>query len=78
MSKDQMVHVQSRNIAQLITKTPWQKFHGSIPKWVNLFLRIDDSHCDKIYSFLTANHYFDDGYVAKQPLAWKEYFVKYW
>ena len=31
-----------------------------------------DSHCDRIHSCLTAVHCFDDGYVGKQPVAWKE------
>ena len=38
-----------------------------------LFLRIDDSHCDSIYSPLMAVHCFNDGYMGKQPVAWKEY-----
>ena len=37
------------------------------------FLRIDDSHCIRIHSSLTAVHCFQDGYVRKQPVAWKEY-----
>ena len=27
---------------------------------------------------LTAVLCFDNGYVGKQPVAWKEYFVEYW
>ena len=27
---------------------------------------------------LTAVHCFDDGYVGKQPVAWKEYYAEYW
>ena len=34
--------------------------------------RIDDSH----FSF-TAVHCFGDGFVGKQPVAWKEYFAEY-
>ena len=37
-------------------------------------LRIDDSHCDKIHSSLSAVCCFDNGYVGKHPVAWKEYF----
>ena len=36
---------------------------------------IDNSPCDKIHSFLTAFNCFDDVYVKKQPVAWKEYCV---
>ena len=50
--------------------------------WFNprpkFFPRIDDRHCDRIHSFLTAIGCFDNGYVGKQPVAWKEYCVKYW
>ena len=30
-------------------------------------------HCYRIHSSLTAVHCFDDGYVRRQPMAWKEY-----
>ena len=40
--------------------------------------RIYDSHCDRIHSSLTSAHCFTDGYVGKQPLAWKEYCAEYW
>ena len=40
--------------------------------------RIDDSHCDRIHFYLTAVRCFDNGYVGKQPVAWKEYCVEYW
>ena len=36
------------------------------------------SHCERILSSLTAVHCFDNGYVRKQPVAWKEYCAKYW
>ena len=42
------------------------------------FPRIDDSHCDRIHSPLTAVYCFDNGYVGKQPVAWKEYSAQYW
>ena len=41
-------------------------------------LRIDGSHCDRIHSSLTTVHCFKDGYMGKQPLAWKEYCAEYW
>ena len=42
------------------------------------FPRNDDSHCDRIHSSLTAVHRFDNGYVEKQPVAWREYCAAYW
>ena len=37
------------------------------------FPRIDDSHCDRIHSSLTAVCCFYNGYMGKQPVTWKEY-----
>ena len=37
------------------------------------FPRIDDSH-----SSVTAVHCFNNGYLGKQPVAWKEYCAEYW
>ena len=42
------------------------------------FPGIDDSHYGRIHCSLTAVHCFDDGYVGKQPVAWKEYCGAYW
>ena len=42
------------------------------------FPRIDESHCDRIHSSLTAVRCFYKGYVGKQPVAWKEYFAEHW
>ena len=39
---------------------------------------LDDSHCNRIHSSLIAAHCFDNGYVGKQPVAWKEYCMEYW
>ena len=41
------------------------------------FLRIDDSHCNRIHSSLTAICCFDNGSVRKQPVALKEYLADY-
>ena len=41
------------------------------------FTRIDDSHCDRIHSTLTAVHCFGNGYVGNQPVAWKEYCAEF-
>ena len=46
--------------------------------WPIFFQRIDDSHFDRIHSSLTAVHCFHNGYVGKQPVAWKEYCAEYW
>ena len=45
---------------------------------VAFFPRIDDSHCNRIQASLTTGHSFDNGYVGKQPVAWKEYCMEYW
>ena len=42
------------------------------------FPRIDDSHCDRIHSSLIAVRCIDNGYVGKQPVAWKEFHVEHW
>ena len=42
------------------------------------FPRIDDCHCDRVYSSLTTIHWFDHGYVGKQPVPWKKYCAEYW
>ena len=38
----------------------------------------DDSHCNRIHFSLTTVHCFNNAYVAKQPVAWKEYCAEYW
>ena len=43
-----------------------------------LFPRTNDSLCDRTHAFLKAVHLFDDGYVEKQSVAWKEYCAEYW
>ena len=42
------------------------------------FPRIDDSHCGRIHSSLTAVCCFDNSHVGQQPVAWKEYCAEYW
>ena len=41
------------------------------------FPRIDDSHCDRIHSSLTAVLCFDNSYVGKQSVTRKEYCAEY-
>ena len=48
------------------------------PAWPILFPRIDDSHCNRVLSSLTTVPCFDNGFVGKQPVAWKEYCAEYW
>ena len=61
-------------IAPLVEYRTWkQEVAGLIPGLVNFFLKNDDSHCDRMHSCLSAAHYFEDGYEAKQLLACKEY-----
>ena len=42
-----------------------------------LFPKIDGRHWDRIHSSLTTVHFFDDGYVGKQPVASAEYCVEF-
>ena len=42
------------------------------------FPRINDCHCDRIHSSLTAVHCSDNGLVGKQPMVGKEYCAEYW
>ena len=42
------------------------------------FPTIDESHCSKIRSSLTAVHCPDGSYVEKQQAAWKEYCAECW
>ena len=46
---------------------------GTIPTLAIFRPRIDNSHWDRILTSLTTDHCLDDGYVGKQPVAWKEY-----
>ena len=46
--------------------------------WPIFFPRINDRHCNRIHSSLTAVHCFDHGYVGKQPVACGEYCLEYW
>ena len=47
--------------------------------WPIFFPWTDDSHCNRIHSSLITVHCFNNGYVGKQPVAWKkEYCTKYW
>ena len=40
--------------------------------------KIDDSHCNRIHSSVTAVHCFKNSYVGKHPVAWKEDCLEYW
>ena len=59
-------------------RTREQEVACSIPARPIFFPRIDDSHCYKIHSSLTAVCCFDNCFVGKQPVVWKEYCVEYW
>ena len=56
--------------ADLRTGGPW--FYPRLGPMIN------DSHCDRIHSSLTAVRCFDNSSVGKQPVAWKEYCAEYW
>ena len=55
-------------VQDLRTGGPWFD-SGARPVF---FLRIDDNHCNRIYSTLNIVHCFG-GCLGKQPVAWKEY-----
>ena len=57
--------------------TDWRYLVQSTARPI-FFPRIDDSHCDRIHSSLTTVRCFNNGYVGKQPVAWKEYCGEYW
>ena len=48
------------------------------PARLIFFSGTDDSNCDRIHSSLTAVRCFDNGYVGKQPVVWKEYCAEHW
>ena len=60
-------------VAQSVAhRTKEQGVAGTISCSINFFPRIDDSYCDKIGFFFTADNLFHDGHVGKQLMAWKE------
>ena len=65
-------HSSVDSIADLRTGGLW------FDPWPILFPRIDDSHCDRIHCSLTTVCCFDNGYVGKQPVTWKEYCAEHW
>ena len=65
-------------IAQSVALWTCEQVVGLIPCWPIFLPRIDDSHCDRIHSGLTAGRFFDNVHVGKQPGALKEYFAEYW
>ena len=54
------------------------KVTGLIPAWSIFFPGFDDNHCDRIHVCLTTVPFFEDGYVEKQLVVWKEHFAEYW
>ena len=48
------------------------------PTWPIIFPWIVDSHCNRIHSFLTTVDCFENGYVGKQPVAWRENCEEHW
>ena len=57
----------------VLLRTLEQGVAGLITGMANIIQRTEDSHRDKIHSSLTAVHCFNNSYVGKQPVAWKEY-----
>ena len=57
------------------------RFYGSITPRRCLVCgprRIDDSHCNRIHSSLTAIDCLDNGYVGKQQVTLTDYCAEYW
>ena len=71
---DKSFHSYVGSIQDLRTEGCWLD-PGALPKFFPL---IDDSHYNRIHSYLTAVHCFNNGFVGKQPVVWKDYFAEYW
>ena len=66
-------------VAQLVVlRTGEQEVASRSPPWPIFFPTIDYIHLDRIHSYLTAVCCFDNGYMGKQPVAWKEYCAEHW
>ena len=66
-------------IAQSAAYQTWEKeVSSSIPGSANIFNKYWWCHCDRIHSSLTAVHCFENGYVIKQPVAWRDYCMEHW
>ena len=82
--KSQIVSLTSLSpnpIPQSVVCNTWEQVWRSLVRFLAqpiFLLRIDDGRCDIIYFFLTFVHFFYNGYVGKQPVAWKECCAKNW
>ena len=76
-------------VFQLFTAEPYSSVGSVADLWTGgrwfdpllgpiFFPWIDDNHWDRIYSSLTSFRCFENGYVGKEPVAWKEYCAEYW
>ena len=65
------------SVALQILRTGGRVFDPWLDQY-SFFPRIDANHCDSIHSSVIAVPSFDNGYVEKQPVAWKEYCAEYW
>ena len=66
------------HVAHSVAYITWeQEVAGWIPSKADLFSRTDDSHCNSNHSSVTANYYFDNCYVGKEPVAWKQHYTEY-
>ena len=62
----------------VVLRTCELEVDSSIPAWQKFFLKVDDNHCKWIHSSLTVVCCFNNGYVGKQQVVWKEYCAAYW
>ena len=70
----QALHLKS--VAYRTWEWVWRSLVRSMARPI-FFPRINDSHCNRIYSSLTAVRCFDNGYMGKLLVAWKEYSAEY-
>ena len=72
--KEAKLHSSVGSIADLRTGVGW------FDPWLGQysFPGLMTSHCDRIHSSLTAVPCSGNGYVVKQPVAWKECCTDYW
>ena len=64
----------------LTTEPPGRGKNRRSNLWLSQYSmsRIDGRLCDRIHCSLLAVHCFNDGYMGRQLVAWKQYCAEYW
>ena len=65
-------------IPQSVAYLTWEREVASLIPDSAFFPRTDNSHCHRFHTSHTPVQCLDNGYVRKQPVAWKEYGAEYW